>query len=83
LRLTILAMEIKAADSQYYQDNNPSLSDADYDALRQENAALEAAFPHLIHKDSPSRRIGAKPSGKFGKITHTVPMLSLEVPKTL
>jgi len=78
LRLTILAMEIKAADSQYYQDNNPSLSDADYDALRQENAALEAAFPHLIHKDSPSRRIGAKPSGKFGKITHTVPMLSLD-----
>jgi len=78
LRLTILAMEIKAADSQYYQDDNPSLSDADYDALRQENAALEAAFPHLIHKDSPSRRIGAKPSGKFGKITHTVPMLSLD-----
>lgn len=77
-RLAFLAMEIKAADAQYYQDDNPSLSDAQYDALRQENAALEAAFPHLIRKDSPSKTVGAKASSKFAKITHSVPMLSLD-----
>jgi len=77
-RLTALALEIKAADQQYYQDDAPLLSDAEYDALRHENAELEAAFPHLIRKDSPSKSIGAKPSGKFGKITHSVPMLSLD-----
>ncbi len=77
-RLAHLAREIKAADALYYQDNNPAISDADYDALRRENMALEAQFPHLIRRDSPAQRVGAKPSGKFGKITHSVPMLSLD-----
>lgn len=77
-RLAQLAMEIRAADEQYYQDDSPVLTDAQYDALRQENAKLEAAFPHLIRPDSPSKSVGAKPSGKFGKITHVVPMLSLD-----
>lgn len=77
-RLAFLALEIKAADALYYQDDNPSLSDAEYDALRLENAALETRFPHLIRKDSPSKRVGAAPSGKFGKVTHEVAMLSLD-----
>ena len=77
-RLAALAMEIKIADAQYYQDDNPTLNDAEYDALRRENLELEAQFPHLIRKDSPSKSVGAKPSGKFGKITHSVPMLSLD-----
>ncbi len=77
-RLAALAMEIKAADAQYYQDDAPVLSDADYDALRRENAELEAAYPHLVRSDSPSKTVGAKPSGKFGKITHKVAMLSLD-----
>jgi len=77
-RLAFLAMEIKAADGQYYQDDNPSLTDAQYDALRQENTELEARFPHLIRKDSPSKRVGVAPSGKFGKVTHEVAMLSLD-----
>ena len=73
-----LAMEIKANDDLYYQDDAPILSDADYDALRKRNLAIEARFPHLIRKDSPSKVVGAKPSGRFGKITHAVPMLSLD-----
>jgi len=77
-RIAFLSREIKAADALYYQDDNPALSDAEYDALRQELIALEAEFPHLIAKDSPTLSVGVKPSGKFGKITHTVAMLSLD-----
>jgi len=77
-RLAFLAREIKAADALYYQDDNPVLTDAEYDALRRENTQLETDYPHLIRKDSPSKSVGAKPSGKFGKIKHSVPMLSLD-----
>ncbi len=77
-RIAWLSQEIRSADALYYQDDNPALSDADYDALRKELLALEAAHPHLIRKDSPTQSVGVKPSGKFGKIKHTVPMLSLD-----
>lgn len=77
-RLAFLAREIKAADALYYGDDNPALTDAEYDALRRENTELEAAYPHLVRADSPSKTVGATPSGKFGKITHSVPMLSLD-----
>ena len=77
-RIAFLSREIKAADALYYQDDNPALSDAEYDALRQELVALEAEYPHLISKNSPTQSVGAKPSGKFGKITHSVAMLSLD-----
>ena len=78
LRLKMLSQEIRIADSQYYGEDAPTLSDAAYDALRKELLELEAQFPHLITKDSPSKKVGAAPSGKFGKITHTVSMLSLD-----
>ncbi len=77
-RLKLLYMEIRAADDQYYNADAPVLSDAEYDALRQEMLALEAEFPHLVTANSPSQSVGVKPSGKFGKITHAVPMLSLD-----
>ena len=77
-RLKRLSQEIRIADSQYYIDDAPVLSDAAYDALRHELLDLEKRFPHLVAKDSPSKKVGALPSGKFGKITHTVPMLSLD-----
>ncbi len=77
-RLRQLSMEIRAADQQYYEDDAPVLTDASYDALRKELVALETDYPHLVRADSPSRSVGAKPSGKFGKITHKVPMLSLD-----
>lgn len=77
-RIAWLSREIRAADALYYQDDNPAMSDADYDALRKELLTLEAEFPHLIRKDSPTQSVGAKPSGKFGKIRHSVPMLSLD-----
>jgi len=72
-----LAAEIADHDRRYYQDDAPSVSDADYDALRMRNAAIEAAFPDLVRDDSPSTRVGAAPAEKFSKVRHAVPMLSL------
>ncbi len=73
-----LAAEIAAHDRRYYQDDAPTVSDAEYDALRQRNAAIEARYPDLVRKDSPSRRVGAAPGAKFAKLRHAVPMLSLD-----
>jgi DNA ligase (NAD+) len=72
-----LAAEIDAHDKRYYQDDAPSVSDADYDALRRRNEEIEARFPALVRADSPSRRVGAQPSQKFAKVRHAVAMLSL------
>ncbi|MFL9826315.1 NAD-dependent DNA ligase LigA [Rhodoplanes sp. SY1] len=76
--LARLAEEIAAHDARYYQEDAPTVSDAEYDALRQRNAAIEARFPELIRADSPSRKVGAAPSRGFAKVRHAVPMLSLD-----
>ncbi len=76
--LARLAREIAEADAAYYQNDTPILSDADYDALRARNDALEAAFPHLVREDSPNRRVGAPAGDGFAKAAHSAPMLSLE-----
>jgi len=75
--LARLAAEIARHDEAYYREDAPLVSDAEYDALRQRNEAIEARFPGLIRPDSPSRRVGAAPSEKFAKVRHRVPMLSL------
>ncbi len=72
-----LASEIARHDELYYQNDDPEVSDAEYDALRQRNIAIEAQFPDLVRADSPSARVGAAPAEKFDKVTHAVPMLSL------
>jgi DNA ligase (NAD+) len=72
-----LAGEIAHHDALYYRQDQPEISDAEYDALRERNAAIEARFPHLVREDSPSVRIGAEPVETFGKVMHAVPMLSL------
>jgi DNA ligase (NAD+) len=73
-----LAAEIAAHDKRYYQQDAPTITDAEYDALRRRNAAIEARFPELVRPDSPSQRVGAAPTGKFKKVRHAVPMLSLD-----
>ena len=72
-----LAAQIAEHDKRYYQEDAPIISDMEYDALRQQLEALEKAFPLLITPQSPTQKVGAAPSEKFGKIKHSVPMLSL------
>jgi DNA ligase (NAD+) len=73
-----LALELEAHDRRYYQDDAPSVTDAEYDALRQRFNAIEKRFPDLVTSDSPSQKVGAAPSGRFRKVRHAVPMLSLD-----
>jgi DNA ligase (NAD+) len=73
-----LAQDIAEHDERYYQHDAPTISDADYDALRIRNAAIEAQFPALVRADSPSARVGSKPARGFAKRRHAVPMLSLD-----
>jgi DNA ligase (NAD+) len=72
-----LAREIAHHDTLYYRHDAPEISDAEYDALRERNDAIEARFPALVRDDSPSQRVGAAPVEAFGKVRHAVPMLSL------
>src|ERR1700759_976224 len=73
-----LALELEGHDKRYYQDDAPSVSDAEYDALRQRFNAIEKRFPEFVSSDSPSQKGGAAPSGRFKKVRHAVPMLSLD-----
>ena len=75
--LARLASLLKQANIDYHQNDNPTLSDAEYDRLKRRNAALERQFAGLKRNDSPSDQIGAAAAEGFGKITHALPMLSL------
>ena len=72
-----LEAEIAAHDKRYYQEDAPTISDAEYDALRLRYEAIEKRFPALHTLTSLTRRVGAAPAGKFKKVRHAVPMLSL------
>jgi hypothetical protein len=76
-RLEELAEALGEADRAYHQADAPVLSDAEYDTLKRENAALEARFPHLKRADSPSESVGAAPAEGFSKLTHAQRMMSL------
>ena len=77
-RLMRLAREIGRHNRAYHDRDAPEISDAEYDALVAENAALEAEFPHLVRADSPSQAIGAAPTSSLAKVPHAKPMLSLD-----
>jgi DNA ligase (NAD+) len=76
--LTRLADEIAAHDIRYFQEDQPSISDAQYDALKRRNSEIEARFPHLMRDNSPSLRVGATRAEQFAPVEHGVPMLSLD-----
>ena len=72
-----LGAEIAEHDRRYHGEDQPTISDAEYDELRRRYTALEAAFPALAGAESENRKVGAPPSEKFAKVRHAAPMLSL------
>ncbi|MHC2745346.1 DNA ligase (NAD+) [Bradyrhizobium diazoefficiens] len=78
VELMRLALELEGHDKRYYQDDAPTVTDAEYDALRQRFNAIEKRFPEFVSAESPSQKVGAAPSGRFRKVRHAVPMLSLD-----
>jgi len=72
-----LAESLRTANRQYYVEDAPELTDAEYDARMRELVALEAAFPALVTPDSPTQRVGAELGGTFSEVRHRRPMLSL------
>ena len=75
--LARLAARIARADRAYHTEDSPEITDAEYDALKARNAAIETRFPHLVRPDSPSARVGGPPAAGFAEVRHAVPMLSL------
>jgi len=73
-----LEAEIGGHDRRYYEEDAPTVSDAEYDKLRQRYSAIEARFPQLRTPASLTQRVGAAPSARFAKVRHAVPMLSLD-----
>lgn len=77
-RIATLRQTLNQHSYQYYVLDNPSIPDADYDALYRELQTLEAQHPELVTADSPTQRVGAAPLDKFGQVSHQIPMLSLD-----
>lgn len=73
-----LRQQLNHYSYRYYVLDDPSVPDAEYDQLFQQLQQLEAQHPELVSADSPTQRVGAAPLSKFGEVTHTVPMLSLD-----
>ncbi|MFK3776833.1 NAD-dependent DNA ligase LigA [Agrobacterium sp. NPDC089420] len=76
--LAFLAAELARHDALYHGKDAPEISDAEYDALKRRNDAIEAAFPALVRADSPSKKVGFTPLPTFAPIVHARPMLSLD-----
>jgi DNA ligase (NAD+) len=76
--MTALSAEIAAHDRRYHELDDPSISDADYDALVRRLRQLEAENPDLVTTDSPTQRVGSAPSSLFSPVRHVVPMMSLD-----
>jgi DNA ligase (NAD+) len=76
--LARLAEMIAHHNRLYHADDAPEISDAEFDALMRRNSAIEAEFPGLVRSDSPSRKVGAAPTGHLSKVAHARPMFSLD-----
>lgn len=77
-RVAELRRQIGKHDRLYHEEAAPTISDREYDRLYKELVDLEAQFPQLVSRDSPTQRVGGKPLQAFAQIAHRVPMLSLD-----
>jgi DNA ligase (NAD+) len=77
-RVVVLRDQIRHHNRRYFEEDDPEISDADYDALVRELRDLEAEFPELVTPDSPTQRPGGAPSSLFAPVAHAVPMMSLD-----
>lgn len=77
-RIAELSAQLEHHNQLYYQDAEPEISDAEYDALMGELKKLEAKHPEWAQPDSPSQRVGGAPLEGFTQLKHLVPMLSIE-----
>ncbi|HEV3226515.1 MAG TPA: NAD-dependent DNA ligase LigA, partial [Acidimicrobiales bacterium] len=77
-RASDLRTEIEEHNRRYHVEDDPVISDADYDALVRQLGELEAEFPELITPDSPTQLVGAAASTQFSEVRHRVPMMSLD-----
>ncbi len=73
-----LAEEIAHHDKLYHEKDDPEISDADYDKLRQRLKAIEERFPQLVDMFSPTQKVAPTPTTAFAKVRHARPMLSLD-----
>ena len=77
-KIARLRQELEEHNRRYYEHAAPTIPDAEYDALFRELRELEEAHPEFQSPDSPTQRVGGKPLEGFAKVTHRVPMLSLD-----
>src|SRR5512136_444452 len=77
-RMRELVDEIAHHDIKYYVEDNPEISDFEYDRLMKELRDLEGEFPELVLPDSPTQRVSGKPLEEFPLVEHKVAMLSLD-----
>jgi DNA ligase (NAD+) len=77
-RAATLRREIWRHRKRYYVDNDPSVSDAEYDLLERELVEIEREWPDLVTPDSPTQRVGAEVTGELPTARHATPMLSLD-----
>ena len=75
--LTALSLALNKANHAYHSADTPSISDAEYDRLKQRNLSIETVFPELKRRDSPTDQVGAAPADGFAKLQHKQRMLSL------
>ena len=73
-----LRREILYHERKYYVDNDPQISDGEFDRLVRELRDIEARFPELVTPESPTQRVGEKPIEEFPSVTHRTPMLSID-----
>ncbi|MBU4329563.1 MAG: NAD-dependent DNA ligase LigA, partial [Acidobacteria bacterium] len=78
LRIRELRRQITYHEKKYYVDNDPQISDFEFDSLVKELERLEARFPELVTADSPTQRVGEQALDGFLAVEHDTPMLSLD-----